>query len=73
MTSAQMKERALFYVDRRLKALAETEVNHVGAATAGLSYAARLDLEKRTEEQNKQNEHEREALQWLRDQAVEKL
>jgi hypothetical protein len=69
----KMKERALFYLDRRLRALEEATLDQEGMANAGMSYEARRAAMARTDQQNEDNQHEREALQWLRDQTVEKL
>jgi hypothetical protein len=67
------KERALFYLDRRLRALAELTVGHEGMAEMGLSYESRSIHQAAIDKKNEDNQHEREALQWLRDQAMEKL
>jgi hypothetical protein len=68
-----MKDRAVFYLDRRLRALEEVAVKHEGLAEAGVPYDARCQHQAAVDKKNEDNQHEREALQWLRDQAVEKL
>jgi hypothetical protein len=67
------KTRALFYLDRRLKALEEQTAQHESLAKSGVSYAERIRVEEQLDKKNEENTHEREALQWLRNQAVEKL
>lgn len=67
------KDRALFYLARRLKALAEVVVKHEGMAEMGLSYESRIIHQRAIDKQNEDNQHEREALQWLLDQVMEKL
>lgn len=68
-----MKARALFYLDRRLKALEPVAVSHEGMAEIGMSYEARRKRQAVVDTTNEENQHERTALQWLRAQVVEKL
>jgi hypothetical protein len=68
-----MKDRALFYLDRRLRVLEEKRANMEAMASSGMSYAERRRVVAQQEQQNLDNQHEREALQWLRDRIQEKL
>jgi len=68
-----MKDRALLYLDRRIRALAEEAANHEAMANSGVSYAERRRILAQTEQRNLDHQNELEALQWLRDQTVEKL
>ena len=61
-TQAQMKERALFYLSRRVRELEDkVNIDHESLAKQGASYATRRALESQSVELAK----EYEALEWM--------
>jgi len=73
MTTEQMKERAIFYLDRRIGLLATDDacLDHEQMAMHGMSYAERQSAEKKMADKVEKDQHELEALQWARDRIQE--
>jgi len=66
-----MKERALFYLDRRLREL-ETQVpGQVGMAEAGMSYEQRREALESADAAESEAQLELGAMRWIRDKLVE--
>jgi len=70
-TNEQMKERALFYIDRRLSALETEGIDHKSMAERGIPYSDRQLVEAQLKEKQEKQQHELEAMQWLRDKLLE--
>jgi hypothetical protein len=70
-TEEQLKERALFYIDRKLRTLEGVLVDHEELAKKGASYTERRTVEERSEQELEKMQNEREAMQWARDKLME--
>jgi len=68
-----MKERALFYLDRRIGLLTpdDAQLDHEQMAAHGVSYAERQRAEVDLEKKRTKDQHELEALQWAREKLME--
>ncbi len=68
-----IKERALFYLDRRINSLADEDIHpdHEQMAAKGVSYADRQKAEQVFDERKAKDANEREALQWARTKLME--
>jgi len=72
-TEEQLKERALFYMDRRISTLVGEDVHadHEQMASVGMSYAERQRAEASLEQKKEKDRNELEAMQWARDKLME--
>ncbi len=71
MSDSTLKERALFFIDRRISQLGVQPPSHEAMAERGASYAERRRYETAMEEKHEQNKTERAALEWAREKILE--
>ena len=60
------KERAWFYLDRRLGEIDKPIPGHLDMAEKGMSYGARAAATANAEKAQEDSKNEREALEWVR-------
>lgn len=68
---AVLKERAIFFLDRRIGELDASQADHVAMADSSVSYAERRRVEANFAEKRDKNKTERDALQWARNKLME--
>ena len=70
-TQEQLKERAVFYIERRISALDVEDADHEGMAKDSVPYTDRKRVEAQLAEKKEKRGHELEAMQWARDKLKE--